>query len=240
LDHSRYSFGRLKPHFREKERKKEKEMRIFVQVREKTLDISLGSGTQTIKWLAAVVSHRLKTEGILRKSFEDEYRTVVNFKDESGDILNPNESICNLASDKDTLIAEVVETLASDEFGNPILTDWMLSAYIKSSHGIRWYSEMEAYRRGEEQEEDEDENKSSSLLFVGELSGRDVDKAFMMDWQQMDWNWLGFSESDLEVRELKVLLKNKYALICKIFSHYCGVGRGIGVIQPSSFNLLSW
>lgn len=200
-------------------------MIIFVQVREKTMEISLGNGNQTIKWLAAVVSQRLGTQGILRKSFEDEYRTVVNFKDESGEILNPNDSICNVASDKDTLLAEVVETLPSDEFGNPILSHWMLSAYVKSEHGIRWYSEMEAYRRDEEKESEEDESKSSSLLFVGELSGKDIERAFLMDWQQMNWNWLGFSESDLELRELKQFLKNKYGLISRIFSHYCGVGK---------------
>jgi hypothetical protein len=208
-------------------------MIIIVQVKDKSLEISLGSGTQSLKWLANVVSQRLKTQGLLRKTFEEEFRTVINFKDESGETLNPNESICNLASDGDTLIAEVVESLPSDEFGNPILTDWMLSAYIKSSHGIRWYSEMDAYRRGEEKDEDEEENKSS-LLFVGEISGRDIERAFLMDWQQMDWNWLGLSESDLELREIKAFLKSKYGLICRIFSHYCGVGKGSSLLLTLS------
>jgi hypothetical protein len=206
-------------------------MIIFVQVKDRSLEISLGSGTQSLKWLANVVSQRLKTQGILRKTFQEEFRTVINFKDEAGEILNPNESICNLASDKDTIIAEVVESLPSDEFGNPILTDWMLSAYIKSSHGIRWYSEMDAYRQGEAKDEDEDESKSSSLLFVGEISGRDIERAFLMDWQQMDWNWLGLSESDLELREIKAFLKSKYGLICRIFSHYCGVGKGVSLLS---------
>lgn len=200
-------------------------MIIYVQVREKTIEISIGDGSQTIKWLASVVSQRLKTQGILRKSFEDEYRTVVNFKDESGEVLNPHDSICNVASDKDVLLAEVVDTLKIDEYGNTIFTPWMLAAYVKSEHGIRWYSEMEAYRRDEAKEDEEEETKSSSLVFVGELSGRDAERAFLMDWNQMDWSWLGFSESDVELRELKQLLKSKYGLLCRIFSHYCGVGR---------------
>lgn len=215
-------------------------MIIRVRIRDITIEISLGSGSQSFKWLANVVSQRLKSQGLLRKSFEDEFRTVVQFTDSEGNVLPPNESICTLVEDKDIVCAEVIDSLPSDEFGNPVLSEWMLSAYVKSGHGTRWYSEMEAYRDSKEHGQEEEEGYSSSLLFVGELSNREIDLAFGMDWQQMNWGWLGLSESDLEVRELKTLLKNKYGLVYRLFSHYCGVGKGLSHIFFPFLKLGSW
>ena len=189
-----------------------RKMIVFVEVREKRIEISLGSGTQSLKWLANVVSQRLKSNGVLRKSFEEEFRTVVQFKNSKNEVLNPNESICHLVDDQEVIYADVVDSL--------------LSAYVKTKHGIRWYSEIEAYRHLDENEGNDEENHLSSFLFVGELSGRDIDTAFKLDWQQMNWSWLGLTESDIEVRELKALLHQEYGLICRIFSHYCGVGKG--------------
>ncbi|CAE7572554.1 unnamed protein product, partial [Symbiodinium microadriaticum] len=82
---------------------------------------------------------------------------------------------------------------------------------------------MEAYREmGRKGEDDDEDISSNSLLFVGNFTVRDINSAFDLDWQQMSWGWLGIEESDAEVREIKLVLRKNYGLICKIFSHYCG------------------
>jgi hypothetical protein len=212
-------------------------MIILVDVKGKILSISLGSGNQSFKWLANVVSERIKSLGVLRKSFEEEQRTVICFKDSQGMEINPNDPICNVLSDKDTVYTELVESLPNDEFGNPILSEWMISAYVKSGNGIRWYTEMEAYRQQERKGDDEDDVRSSSLLFVGEFSARDIDTAFELDWQQMNWGWLGLGESDAEVRDMRSMLRSQYGLLCKIFSHYCGNGTGQDICIIQILNL---
>jgi hypothetical protein len=86
---------------------------------------------------------------------------------------------------------------------------------------------MDAFREMSRQGADDDEEiSSSSLVFVGNFTVRDINSAFEVDWQQMTWDWLGVSETDAELREIKLVLRNNYGLVCKIFSHYCGTAKG--------------
>ena len=87
---------------------------------------------------------------------------------------------------------------------------------------------MEAYRElSKRGEDDAEEVTTDGLLFIGNFTIRDINSAFELDWQQMDWSWLGVSEGDVELRELKLVLRNNYGLVCKIFSHYCGNAKGV-------------
>lgn len=200
-------------------------MIINVHVKDKVLEISLGDGDQTFRWLGLVVNARLKSSGILKKTFEEECRTVQGFTNEEGNTIDPTKRISSMVDDKANIYAQVTETLKSDEFGNPILTNWMISAYVHSDLGVQYYSAMEAYRERKQHDEDVEVVTSSSLLYVGDFSLEDITSAFELDWRQLNWEWLGISDSDFEYHDLKTILCQNYGLVCRIFSHYCGVGK---------------
>ena len=88
-------------------------MIIIVDVNSHLLEISLGSGSQTFKWLGQIVSARLKSQNILRHTFNQECRHVVSFRNKEGGIINPNDSICGVAADRDIVYADVVDHLPS-------------------------------------------------------------------------------------------------------------------------------
>jgi len=101
----------------------------------------------------------------------------------------------------------------------------MISAYVHSELGLQYYSAMETYRKQKQHEDDDDPVTSSSLLYVGDFSIEDINSAFELDWRQLNWSWLNISDSDFEYHDLKAILSNYYGLICRIFSHYCGLGK---------------
>jgi len=199
-------------------------MIINVHVKDKVLEISLGDGEQTFRWLGLVVNARLKSSGILKKSFEEECRTVLGFTNEEGNTIDPTKRIVNMVDDKANVYAEVTESLQSDEHGNPMLTNWMVSAYVHSDLGVQYYSAMEAYRQ-KQHEDDVEVVTSSSLLYVGDFTLEDINTAFELDWRQLNWSWLDISDSDFEYHDLKAILSQNYGLVCRIFSHYCGTGK---------------
>jgi hypothetical protein len=88
-------------------------MIVIVNVKGHLVEINLGSGSQTFKWLGQVVTYKLKTHHILRSSFQEECRHVVNFRTSGGAIINPNDSICATVGDREVVHAEVVDTLPS-------------------------------------------------------------------------------------------------------------------------------
>lgn len=199
-------------------------MIINVCVKDKVLEVSLGSGQQNFRWLGLVVNARLKSSGILKKSFDEECRTVLAFTNEEGTIMDPTNLICNMVEDKGNVFAEVTESLKSDENGNPILTTWQVSAYVHSDLGVQYYSAMEAYREKKLQEDEVEVVTSSGLLYVGDFSLEDINSAFELDWRQLNWDWLGISDNDFNYHDLKTILSQSYGLVCRIFSHYCGAG----------------
>ena len=215
-------------------------MIINVHVKNKVLEVSLGSGEQTFRWLGLVVNARLKSSGILKKSFEEECRTILGFTNEDGNTIDPTKLICNMVEDKANVYAEVTEGLQSDEDGNPMLTNWQVSAYVHSDLGVQYYSAMEAYRERKQQEEEVEVVTSSSLLYVGDFSFEDINSAFELDWRQLNWSWLDISDSDFEYHDLKTILSQHYGLVCRIFSHYCGTGKvgeayGMNLVDFSHF-----
>lgn len=88
-------------------------MIVIVNVKGHLVEINLGSGSQTFKWLGQVVTYKLKTHHILRSSFQEECRHVVNFKTDDGVVINPNDSICGTVDDREVVYAEVVDALPS-------------------------------------------------------------------------------------------------------------------------------
>lgn len=202
-------------------------MKVTVHVRSKAIDVSVGDGRQSFKWLAMVISSRLKQFRVLRSTFEDDCRVVLSISDTSGNLINPNDSICDICRNGDAVVAEVGDELPSDNFGNPVMTEWMVAAYVKSESGITWQMEMEAWRDRAHTaaNPEKSEETKTTLLYIGEFSDDEVTSAFELDWRQMDWAWFGLADSDIELRDLRELLRVNYALICKVFSHYCGVGK---------------
>ena len=88
-------------------------MIVVVNVKDHLVEINLGSGSQSFKWLGQVVTYKLKTHHILRSSFQEEWRHVVNFRTGEGVIINPNDTICGTIDDREVVYAEVVDTLPS-------------------------------------------------------------------------------------------------------------------------------
>ena len=65
----------------------------------------------------------------------------------------------------------------------------------------------------------------SAFIKVGyDFSATDIDSAFDLDWPVMKWDWLHPTETQKNL--MGDALKNRYALICNIFAHFCGTGQG--------------
>ena len=200
-------------------------MIINVHVKDKVLEVSLGDGEQSFRWLGLVVNARLKSSGVLKKSFEEECRNVLGFTNAEGNVLDPTKRICDMVEDNESVFADVTDALQSDEYGNPMLTNWQVAAYVHSDLGVQYYSAMEAYRERKQQDDEVEVVTSSSLLYVGDFTFEDITSAFELDWRQLNWDWLDISEGDFEYHELKTVLSEHYGLVCRIFSHYCGAGK---------------
>jgi hypothetical protein len=70
--------------------------------------------------------------------------------------------------------------------------------------------------------------QSARLIKIGfDFTDADVELAFNLDWQIMDWTWLGSSLNEHSRVKLGDVIKLNYSLICNIFAHYAGVGKGI-------------
>jgi hypothetical protein len=211
-------------------------MLINVKVRSKTITISVGDGSQNFRWLAMVITGRLKEYHVLRSTFEEDYGLVVSLKDNEGRLLNPVDPICDVLTNNATIYAELAESVPSDEYGNPLLSEWRIAAFVRSSHGIKWNNEMEAYREQQAKAKKVEDVQSNELVFVGSFTANEIDAAFDLDWRQMDWEWLGFSAVDDEVLDLKKILRANYGVICKVYSHYSGVAKGIIHVLVHTYN----
>jgi hypothetical protein len=201
-------------------------MLLNIHTKGKIVNISVGDGRQTFRWLALVITERFKEFRVLKNSFEEDCRLIISLKDSEGRLLNPLDPICEVLSNGADIFCDIVDSIPSDEFGNPIQSDWRIAAYVRNSNGIKWNREMEIWREQSKLSSDNDV-QSSALVLVGSFTANDIDAAFDIDWRLMDWKWLGYSSSDKEVHELKNMLRSNYGPICKVFSHYCGPARGM-------------
>lgn len=216
-------------------------MIVHVTVRGASIKISCGNGRQTIRWLGSVVQARIEQYGVLRKSYEQDHYIVTEIRNTDGQLLNPADLICeHAASDTLSVTAIVASSFPVDEWEIPEMGEWLKAATIKSKTGQHWVSEIEAWRESlktftaaQNAGEDAEKNilvhkahpPSSSLIQIGfDFSESEINAAFDLDWTIMKWDWL--LPSELLKSQLGDVLKSNYAMVCNLFTHYCGTGQG--------------
>ena len=115
----------------------------------------------------------------------------------------------------------------SDEFGNPILNEWMTVAHIHSEEGLRWHNEMKAWREKNQQSNDSNQTIDTNFVPVGDITTpSDLLTVFHVDWKQINWKWLPFMLHEENESLLKNCFHINYDIICFLFAHYCGHGEG--------------
>lgn len=219
---------------------KTEEMIINVKVKDATVKISCGNGRQSVRWLGSVVQSRIKQYGVLKNRFEDDNYIVTEIRNTDGHLLNPADLLCE-HSDSGTLsvTAIVATSFPVDEWEIPELGDWMRNAHVKSTVGMQWVTEIEAWRdslKTMKQKKNTDGHESnillhraqppsSNLVQIGHnFTESDIDSAFDLDWSVMKWDWL--QPTELQKNQIGDVLKSNYAVVCNFFAHYCGVGQG--------------
>lgn len=218
---------------------------LKVNVSGRPLDISVGDGKQTFKWLSQVILSRAKTAKLLRGDFEDDNYIVTGLRNREGVLINPLDSICDHVPEAGDfhLVADVAPQFESDEWGNPILNKWQSRAFVHSEAGARWTGETSAWRERMEARDQETESEvpvmsprmRSSLVQIGDdFTEIDLETAFQLDWKQIKWTWLE-NPSPLLLSSVADSVKLKFDMLCNLFSHYCGQGEG----QLNSCPLLS-
>ncbi len=226
-------------------------MKVRVMVRDHHVDISAGNGSQSFQWLASVVQSRLKQYNILRKSLEDDSYIVTEIRNTGGELINPKDKLYEHAGPSGLVVTATVATsYPVDDWENPHMNDWMQTGYVHSGIQQHWSQEIEAWRINLQHVKDtvggdfESINAtllaqkavppSSQLIKIGfDFTQAEVELAFNLDWQAMQWKWLSSStgitnSGNLDLLKSKIgdILKERYALICNIFTHYAGVGKG--------------
>ena len=219
-------------------------MRVRVNVREHQLDINCGSGSQSFQWLASVVQSRLKQYHILRKSLETDDFIVTEIRNVEGELVNPKDKLYEHSGPSGLVVSATIATsFPVDDWENPNMNDWMQVAHIHSSTGEKWSSEIEAWRVSLDQIKKSAGGvgdaaqfnatllaqrvipQTARLIKIGfDFTEADVELAFNLDWQGMSWRWL--QPNDFVKSKIGDVLKSNYSLICNIFAHYAGVGKG--------------
>jgi len=197
------------------------------------MNVSTGDGRQNFKWLASVVSERLRKVISTKLKVGDSGVVVVGFTDIHGDEIHPIDMIFEyVPQDANTasFIAKTVEQMPDDEYGNPIFSEFQEIAYVTRDETKRYYRELELWKHQTDKNIDYPEDKdgrapSATLVYVGQLTQQDLDAAYELDWQRMNWFWFGESATDRIMAVLKEIYKSNYSMICQVFSHYCGDGR---------------
>ena len=221
---------------------KREKILVIVNVANKSVRFNVGNGHQTFRWLAGVIVDRLKETKLVREEYADNNFVISSLQNENGILLNPKEHIFeHIPSDSKNTIsikATLSPNFPSDEWGNPILTPWQVNAFVHSESGFRWATETDAWRERMAGQEEEDESKKaeisisprmrSSLVQIGEdFNGADLDTAFQLDWKHVKCSWMAESPSVIStITSLGDVLRPRYAVVCNIFAHYCGVGEG--------------
>ena len=59
-----------------------------------SMDISVGEGTQSFKWLAIAIEGRISQFKLLRKAFSQDNVVVVEIQNECGELIDPSDKIC--------------------------------------------------------------------------------------------------------------------------------------------------
>lgn len=218
-------------------------MKVRVLVRNEQIDISCGDGRQSFQWLAAAIQGRLKHFNVLRKGLETDQYIVTEIRNTSGELINPKDKLYEHAGPSGLIVRATVEvTFPVDSWENPVMNEWMEAAYTHSQSGHHWAHEIEVWRdnlaelkAAAPKGADVDYNTlllakkvlpaASQLIKIGfDFTAADVETAFNLDWRGMDWSWIPLGE--IEKSKLGDILKSSYSLICNIFAHYAGIGKG--------------
>ena len=202
-------------------------MKVVVLVQRQPLEIEVGEGHQSFRWLAQVVSARIKRFKVLRATFEEEKQLVLRLTHQNGTEIDPNSEICDGVEDGSSIVAEVTDSVPSDSHGNVALTSWMQDAYVQSGAHIAFIRGNEAWKRNPTRMRTAtaQDTASDSLIFVGELTDADVATAFELDWPLIDWSWVFDDPDEKFMYQLKDNLRDHYGPLCCIFTHYAGHGR---------------
>jgi hypothetical protein len=157
-------------------------------------------------------------------------------------LLNPKDKIFEHADTGGFIVAATVRTaFPVDDWENPEMNPWMHAAFVRSSSGQHWTQEVEAWRQSLKElklsqiGKDVDYNtalmaqkifpQASKLIEIGfEFSDSDLSKLFSLDWAGLSFSWLQKQSED--IAKLGQLLQERYSLICNIFAHYAGIGKG--------------
>jgi hypothetical protein len=226
-------------------------MKARVLVGGHQLEVSVGSGSQSFQWLASVVQERLKAQNVLRKSLQVDSYIITEIRNANGELINPKDKLYEHATTTTGLVvsATVATAFPVDDWENPQMNDWMQAAYVHSAVGKHWAQEIDAWRVSLQQIKSRAEvglgghdlhNLNTSLMtqrlipqtaqFVKigfDFTEADVELAFNLDWQAMQWKWLSTdTRGDALRSKIGDVLKASYALVCNVFTHYAGAGKG--------------
>ena len=212
-------------------------MLVKVNILDRFIEVSVGDGKQTFRWLASVVQSRIKQSNVLRSNYEDESYIVTEIRNAFGELLNPQDCIFEHSGTNGLTITAIVSTkFPVDEWENPELGDWLQGAHVHSKAGVFWSKEIDAWRSklGEREGDEEggvqrtQKQHGSTLVKIGyDFTASDIASAFELDWSNMRWDWLGAAAaSEYQRSQLGDALKAHYNVVCNVFAHYCGVGQG--------------
>eukprot|EP01006_Ploeotia_vitrea_P002846 TRINITY_DN1091_c0_g1_i1.p1 TRINITY_DN1091_c0_g1~~TRINITY_DN1091_c0_g1_i1.p1 ORF type:complete len:541 (+),score=-13.90 TRINITY_DN1091_c0_g1_i1:192-1814(+) len=198
--------------------KKKSAIKIVVDVKidDTILKISVGEGTQSFKWLAQAV--------MLRRG-KKEANVISGFRNQNGELISPLDKIFEHSYKHQIKVtAECIPSIDIDEYGDPILSEWMQAAYIKSESSMQYFDELTAWRSKLNQTvtnemENNNQTDAVSLVQIGELTEKDLDSAFSLDWSQMKLNNLSINTDNL-----KQLIRQIYHELSNIFIYYAGYG----------------
>lgn len=220
-------------------------MKVKVLVRGLELEISCGDGKQTFQWLVAAIQGRLRTFQTLRTVLDSDHYIVSEIRNLNDELINPRDKLYEHAGVSGlTVKATIDTTLSVDEWENPVMNEWQQAAYLHSAVGQHWSKEIEIWRINLAKLKDStpatkgsevDFNTSllaqrvmpqtSQLIKIGfDFSQEDLESAFHLDWKVMFWEWIPLGE--LQKSRVGDILKSNYSLVCNIFAHYAGTGKG--------------
>ncbi|RYG63814.1 hypothetical protein EON64_15200 [archaeon] len=190
------------------------------------------------------MQERLKAFNVLRKCLETDSYIVTEIRNSEGELINPKDRLFEHAGPSGLIVSATVATsFPVDDWENPEINDWMQSAYVKSSSGIHWTGEIEAWRHSLRQikqanqgSKDVDYNatllaqkvlpNTSRLIKIGlDFDESDLESLFRLDWEAVGLQHLrALSEADK--RKVGKVLQARYHLVCNVFAHYAGIGKG--------------
>jgi len=207
---------------------KETKKTVIVEANGQEMVVSVSKGDQSFKWLALTLQSRLReNQKSIRGPETDAGCLVTGLLNTDGDLIDPRDLIVEHAIWVDNIWrckAQTARVFPSDEWGNPVYSDWVAAAYLTSETNFRWTLEIDAWRNRLDAGQvlaGQGQRGASSLIQIGDTP--DVDTAFELDWGAMHWKWLP-SLTEIQRTALRAALNERYELMLAIFRHYCGAG----------------